>query len=154
MPRPTVRGFSWIVFEPGKPVANGFIERFTGRLRDECVNVAVFFTIEDVRATVARWQEDYNVTRPHSALRDQAPATVAADWVGTVQPTYASPEFLEPLTCARLGSPGRTGGDNRPRNRPIPQVSFGLDSRGGSPAPSRFLAKGVVFGGKGSLCQK
>jgi putative transposase len=79
-------------------VENGFIERFTGRLRDECVNVAVFFTIEEVRATLARWQEDYNVTRPHSALRDQAPATVAADWVGTVQTTHASPALLEPLT--------------------------------------------------------
>jgi transposase InsO family protein len=34
---------------PGKPVENGFIESFNGRLRDECLNVEVFFTLEDVR---------------------------------------------------------------------------------------------------------
>ena len=43
---------------------NGFIESFNGRLRDECLNVDVFFTLEDERAKLARWQEDYNFTRP------------------------------------------------------------------------------------------
>jgi len=89
-------GFSWILFDPGKPVENGFIESFNGRLRDECLNVDVFFTLEDVQAKLARWQEDYNFTRPHSAL--QAPATCAADWVATVQAAHASTELLETLT--------------------------------------------------------
>lgn len=40
---------------PGKPVENGFIESFNGRLRDECLNVEVFFTLEDVREKLARW---------------------------------------------------------------------------------------------------
>lgn len=39
---------------PGKPVKNGFIESFNGRLRDECLNVEVFFTLDDVRETLAR----------------------------------------------------------------------------------------------------
>jgi putative transposase len=43
---------------PGKPVENGFIERCNGRLRDECLNVEVFFTLEDVRQKLARWQQD------------------------------------------------------------------------------------------------
>jgi len=34
---------------PGKPVENGLIESFKGRVRDECLNVEVFFTLEDVR---------------------------------------------------------------------------------------------------------
>jgi len=83
---------------PGKPVENGFIESFNGRLRDECLNVEVFFTLEDVREKLARWQEDYNLLRPHSALRDQAPASFAADWVATGQTAHASPELLETLT--------------------------------------------------------
>ena len=29
---------------PGRPVENGYIESFNGRLRDECLNVEVFFT--------------------------------------------------------------------------------------------------------------
>ncbi|MBK5283533.1 MAG: IS3 family transposase [Nitrospiraceae bacterium] len=83
---------------PRKPVEHGFIESFNGRLRDECVTVGVCFTLEYVRATFARWQEDCKFTRPPSALQDQAPATFAADWVATVQTAHASPELLETLT--------------------------------------------------------
>jgi len=83
---------------PGKPVENGFLESFNGPLRDECLNVNVYFTLEDVRAKLARWQEDYNFTRPHSALQDQAPVTFATDRVATVQTAHASPELLETLT--------------------------------------------------------
>lgn len=83
---------------PGKPVENGFIESFNGRLRDECLNVEVFFTLEDVREKLARWQADYNLLRPHSALQDQAPASFAADWAMTVRTAHASPELLETLT--------------------------------------------------------
>ena len=40
---------------PGKPVENCFIESFNGRLRDECLNIEVFFTLEDMREKLARW---------------------------------------------------------------------------------------------------
>jgi putative transposase len=83
---------------PGKPVENGFIESFNGRLRDECLNVEVFFTLEDVREKLARWQEDYNLWRPHSALQDQAPASFAAQWAATVQTLHAPQVLLETLT--------------------------------------------------------
>lgn len=82
---------------PGKPVENGFIESFNGRLRDECLNVEVFFTLTDVREKLARWQADYNRLRPHSALKDQAPACFAAEWLTTTM-SQTSPELLEALT--------------------------------------------------------
>ncbi len=34
---------------PGRPVENGYIESFNGKLRDECLNVEVFFTLADAR---------------------------------------------------------------------------------------------------------
>lgn len=34
---------------PGRPVQNGFIESFNGRLRDECLNGEVFFSLADAR---------------------------------------------------------------------------------------------------------
>jgi putative transposase len=83
---------------PGKPVENGFIESFNGRLRDECLNVEVFFTLEDVREKLARWREDYNRLRPHSALQDQAPATFAAAWSAQTRTIPAAHELLETLT--------------------------------------------------------
>ena len=62
---------------PGKPVDNRFIESFNGRLRDECLNVEVFFSIPDTNAKLERWRVDYNQQRPHSSLGDQTPEAFA-----------------------------------------------------------------------------
>ncbi len=53
---------------PGRAVENGYIESFNGRVRDECLNLHVFFTLADVREKLERWRKDYNQVRPHSAL--------------------------------------------------------------------------------------
>ena len=63
---------------PGRPVENGYIESFNGRLRDECLNVEIFFTLVDARHKLALWLHDYNNHRPHSALADRTPAEFAA----------------------------------------------------------------------------
>jgi putative transposase len=62
---------------PGRPVQNGFIESFNGRLRDECLNGEVFFDLADAREKLERWRQDYNHERPHSALDDRSPAEFA-----------------------------------------------------------------------------
>ncbi|MDL2317441.1 integrase core domain-containing protein [Desulfovibrio sp. OttesenSCG-928-A18] len=53
---------------PGKPMDNGHIESFNGRLRDECLNQNAFLSLADARDTLERWRRDYNRQRPHSAL--------------------------------------------------------------------------------------
>lgn len=63
---------------PGRPVENGYIESFNGRLRDECLNVEVFFNLADARRKLYLWRCDYNHQRPHSALEDRTPAEFAA----------------------------------------------------------------------------
>ena len=63
---------------PGRPVENGYIESFNGKLRDECLNVEVFFTLADARRKLDLWHHDYNHQRPHSALADRTPAEFAA----------------------------------------------------------------------------
>jgi transposase InsO family protein len=57
-------GIQLDVIRPGKPVENGIIESFHGRLRDECLNVEVFVTLEDVREKLWRWPQDYHRVRP------------------------------------------------------------------------------------------
>ncbi len=59
---------------------NGYIESFNGRLRDECMNVQVFFTLADARDKLEQWRRDYNQVRPHSALGDSAPEEFARAW--------------------------------------------------------------------------
>src|SRR5487761_397472 len=66
---------------PGRPVENGYIESFNGRLRDECSNVQVFFALADVREKLEQWWHDYNRVRPHSALNDRAPYDFAEQWI-------------------------------------------------------------------------
>ncbi len=50
------RGVKLDFIRPGKPVENAFIERFNGKLRDECLNTNVFFSIEDVRDKLETWR--------------------------------------------------------------------------------------------------
>ena len=63
---------------PGKPVDNGLIESFNGRLRDECLNVHLFWSLEDAGEKLEEWRTDYNSFRPHSALGQLTPEEYAA----------------------------------------------------------------------------
>jgi putative transposase len=65
------------LIRPGKPVENGYIESFNGRLRDECLNGEIFFDLADARQKLERWRADYNERRPHSSLEDRTPAEFA-----------------------------------------------------------------------------
>jgi putative transposase len=67
-------------------VENSYIESFNGRLRDECLNVEVFFGLTDVRDKLESWRQDYNQVRPHSALGDNAPACFATQWKQSAAP--------------------------------------------------------------------
>ncbi len=58
---------------PGTPTDNPFIESFNRSLRDECLNVHWFMSLDDARDKIERWRIDYNRCRPHSSLGDQTP---------------------------------------------------------------------------------
>ena len=62
-----------IHIQPGRPMQNGHVESFHGRLRDECLNVSWFRTRNDVRCTLAAWRQEYNCERPHSSLDYRTP---------------------------------------------------------------------------------
>ncbi len=52
---------------PGKPVDNAYIESFSGRVRQECLNLHWFIEMEEVRSTLEIWKIEYNMLRPHSS---------------------------------------------------------------------------------------
>jgi putative transposase len=64
--------------QPGKPIQNATVESFNGRMRDELLNQHWWRSLEEARAAIAGYREDYNQVRPHSALRNQTPAEFAA----------------------------------------------------------------------------
>ena len=55
-------------FTPGKPGENGHVESFSGKFRDECLNLHWFLDLTDARVTIEQWRTDYNRDRPHSVL--------------------------------------------------------------------------------------
>lgn len=70
-------GVEWHYIAPGKPTQNAFVESFNGRFRDECLNEEVFASLAEARAVIARWRQDYNQVRPHSAHGGLTPEAVA-----------------------------------------------------------------------------
>lgn len=60
--------------EPGRPMQNGHVESFNGRLRDEFLNEHAFPTIFHARTAIEEWRHDYNNHRPHSALDGLTPS--------------------------------------------------------------------------------
>lgn len=52
---------------------NGHIESYNGRLREECLNMNVFTSLDKTRRVLSDWRLDYNQGRPHSSLGGQTP---------------------------------------------------------------------------------
>ncbi len=67
------RQVEWHYIAPGKPMQNGFVESFNGRLRDECLNEHLFANLRHARHLSAAWRDDYNHHRPHSSLDGLTP---------------------------------------------------------------------------------
>jgi putative transposase len=63
--------------QPGRPMQNGHVESFHGRLRDECLNTNWFANLWDARRKIGAWQQHYNTRRPHSKLGYRTPEQFA-----------------------------------------------------------------------------
>jgi len=61
----------------GKPTDIHFVETFNGSLRDECLNVNWFETLDEAKAIVEAWRMDYNESRPHMAHNGVSPGEFA-----------------------------------------------------------------------------
>jgi putative transposase len=58
-------GIQWHYIAPGKPMQNGFVESFNGRLRDECLNEHLFANLNEARQIIEEWRIDYNPASEH-----------------------------------------------------------------------------------------
>jgi putative transposase len=72
------REVEWHYIAPGKPMQNGFVESFNGRLRDECLNEHLFTNLAEARDIIEAWRTDYNTNRPHTSLNGLTPTEFAA----------------------------------------------------------------------------
>lgn len=77
------RHVEWHYIMPGKPMQNGYVESFNGRMRDELLNESLFLGLADARKAISAWVADYNIARPHSSLAYRTPAAFAAHLTAT-----------------------------------------------------------------------
>jgi putative transposase len=64
---------NWQYIQPGKPMQNGYIESFNGKLRDECLNENWFLSLQEAKQIIEKWRLDYNQQRPHTSLKGLSP---------------------------------------------------------------------------------
>jgi putative transposase len=133
---------SLLHIQPGKPMQNGHVESFNGRLRDECLNHHWFSTLTDAKQKIECWRMEYNEERPHSSLAYRTPEEFAktcselTNRIGSKAPipseppvgshgsqigthgqgfADAAPKTGAPLTapCRSAAEYGATGGSDR-----------------------------------------
>jgi putative transposase len=75
-----VQGASTHHIEPGKPWQNSFAESFNNRVRDECLNMNEFWSIEHARVVLEAWRIEFNTEHLHSSLGYLTPEQFAASW--------------------------------------------------------------------------
>lgn len=66
-----------IFTDPGKPMQNGYIESFNGKLRLECLNQHWFHSLSEAKEIIENWRQEYNKLRPHSSLDNLTPEEFA-----------------------------------------------------------------------------
>jgi len=59
--------------KPGRPMQNGFIERFNRTYRTEVLDMFVFKHLTEVEEITERWVKQYNEERPHESLGNLTP---------------------------------------------------------------------------------
>jgi transposase InsO family protein len=103
-------GVALTYIAPGKPMQNGFVESFNGRMRDEFLNETLFRNLAHARELLAVWTTDYNTQRPHSALGYQTPAGFALHLTNAI----ARPAARDESSARRaIAQPTPIGVNNR-----------------------------------------
>jgi len=73
-------GLEWKIelrhIQPRRPMQNGHVESFHGRLREECLRTR-FKNLFDARVKIADWKTEYNEVRLHSSLDYRTPSEFA-----------------------------------------------------------------------------
>ena len=67
-------GTGTLYIEPGSPWENGYCESFHGKLRDECLNGEIFYSLQEAQIIIEPWRQQDNTVRSHAAQGYRSPA--------------------------------------------------------------------------------
>jgi len=71
------QGIAIQFIQPGKPMQNGYIERFNRSYRKEILDAYLFFNLSEVREHTQAWMDEYNNNRPHEGLGNLTPTELS-----------------------------------------------------------------------------
>lgn len=58
----------WHNIAPGQVMQNGFVKRYSGSFKGECMYETLFPSLPRACKHLTEWKEDYNKHKPHSSL--------------------------------------------------------------------------------------
>ena len=67
-------GIHLAFIQPGKPMQNGYIERFNRTYRTEVLDFYIFKSLSQVRNITEKWRQEYNSERHHESLDNLTPS--------------------------------------------------------------------------------
>ena len=103
-------GTGTLYIEPGSPWENGYCESFNGKLRDECLNGEIFYSLKEAQVVIEQWRVEYNTRRPHSALGYRPPAPAACEIGGEKGCGKDAPRKTKSRFSSTLGNPANDAG--------------------------------------------
>jgi putative transposase len=68
-----------VFIQKGKPMQNGYMERFNGSFRKEVLDMYLFMERWQVQDLADGWLKHYNTERPHEGLNNKTPGEWAAE---------------------------------------------------------------------------
>ena len=104
------RGIELVHIQPGRPMQNGRVESFNGRMREECLNISWFQNLFDAKRKIGAWRKEYNEERPHSSLGYRTPAEFALELGGEQGCGKAAAGKTEGRFSPTLGNPAKAAG--------------------------------------------
>jgi len=66
-------GIRLLFIQPGKPMQNGYVERFNRSFRQDVLDTNLFANLIEVKLASDEFEEDYNFYRPHESLGNMSP---------------------------------------------------------------------------------
>lgn len=85
-------GIEFTYIQPGKPMQNGYIERFNRTFRESVLDQYLFDNIDEVREITEKFINNYNQYRPHDALGGLSPKMYREKfWVQGLRSASAAP---------------------------------------------------------------